>query len=109
MLGYWGLTTKSTRHRMEVGPGRVKTGARRPLVSFIAPDPQKAMQDIASNFCRSVHFFSTEAAGTEWVSQHPGTLLVTLDAAWDLGRRRNALRYAKLLRFEPGAPRSASR
>lgn len=95
---------------LEVGPGGVKAGARRAPVSFVAPDPQKAMQDIVSNFCRFVHFFSTEEAGAEWVSQHPGTILASLEEAWELGRRRNALRYpGRHLSSEAGAPRSANR
>lgn len=81
------------RIALEVRPDGVARAARRPAVSFIAPDRQKATADIVGNFCRFVHFFSTPEAGAEWISHHPGTVLATLDEAWELGQRRNARLY----------------
>ena len=78
---------------LEVTPDGLGRAARRPLVSFIAPDRQTAAQDIVSDFCRFVHFLSTPEAGAQWILRHPGAILATLEEAWELGRRRNAQRY----------------
>jgi len=78
---------------LDVGPQGVDARGRQPRVSFVAPDPQQAAQDIVKSFCRFVHFFASEEAGAQWVAQHPGAVLATLEEAWALGRRRNKQRY----------------
>jgi hypothetical protein len=45
-----------------------------------------------------VHFFRDREAGEQWIAAHPGTFLLSLDAAFDLGRRVNATRYRDILR-----------
>ena len=78
---------------LDVSPEGVAAGGRQLKVSFVAPDPQKAAQDIVKSFCRFVHFFASEEAGAHWLAQHPGAVLATLEEAWALGRRRNKQRY----------------
>jgi alkylmercury lyase len=63
------------------------------FISLMAPDAAKAGADIVRHFCCQVQFLSGERAGIQWVAKHPGTLLATLDQAWQLGRRHNAQRY----------------
>lgn len=85
------------RISLTVNPDGAEPDGLRPYVSFLAPDPSKVAEDVVRHFCHFIHFFATERAGADWVAQHPGTLLVTLEQAWDLGRRRNALLYRNLL------------
>lgn len=75
------------RVALEVGREGVKGDARHLPISLIRPGRH-------SNFSGLVHFFSTSEAGSKWLAQHPGTVLASLEQAWQLGRRRNALRYA---------------
>lgn len=70
--------------------------AHHPSVSLVAPHRASALADIVAHFCCRVHFFAGAHAGHEWVAQHPGAILATLDQAWQLGRRHNALRYPML-------------
>jgi alkylmercury lyase len=81
------------RVALTVHPDRIEPRGKRPPVSLVAPDAQKAAADIVQHFCCHVQFFASEAAGRQWVSKRPGTVLATLDQAWQLGRRRNAQRY----------------
>jgi alkylmercury lyase len=98
------------RVALRVGPEGVEADGARPLVSFVAPDPEKVAEDVVRNFCHFVHFFATGQAGRKWLAEHPSTILATLDEAWELGRRRNARHYPGR-QFSSGAdqPRSASR
>jgi hypothetical protein len=66
------------------------------FISLLAPEPGNAAADIVRHFCCHVQFLSSERAGNEWIAKQPGTLLATLDQAWQLGRRHNAQRYPTL-------------
>jgi alkylmercury lyase len=84
------------RIAVTVRPDGIQDRGEARFVSLVAPDPTKAGADIVGHFCCHVHFFRSEAAGRQWVSQRPGLLLATLDQAWQLGRQRNARRYPML-------------
>lgn len=84
------------RVALTVHPDRIEPHGKRPPVSLLAPDPERAAADIVGHFCCHVQFFAAERAGNEWVAKHPGTLLATLDQAWQLGRRHNAQRHPML-------------
>lgn len=81
------------RVALTVRPDGIEPADVAPPVSLVAPEPEKAAKDIVNHFCCHVHFFATSRAGDHWVTKRPGTFLVTLDQAWQLGRRRNAQRY----------------
>jgi alkylmercury lyase len=74
----------------------VETAGEPPAVSLMAPDPASALSDIISHFGCHVQFFASERAGKEWTAKRPDTFLATLDQAWELGRRHNALRYPRM-------------
>lgn len=79
---------------LRVHASGVEPSERNPAaVSLIAPDRDAAHENIVASFCHYVNFFHTMRAAEEWCARHPGTLAVSLDAAWRLGQRRNALRY----------------
>jgi alkylmercury lyase len=137
IIGYAGLTTAETRHRMrfdgieaygwcawdtlflpellgvsaqvrsacaatgqdvalKVHADGVECADAAPWVSLVAPS-RAAAADIQKHFCCHVHFFVDQPRGEAWVAEHPATFLATLEQAWQLGRRRNALHYAKSL------------
>lgn len=78
---------------LEVTAQGVACKGERPLVSFVAPDPSKAATDLVRSFCHFVFFFATGKAAREWAGARPGTVLASLDEAWELGRQRNARCY----------------
>jgi alkylmercury lyase len=81
------------RISLNVTPEGVDCEGERPLVSFVLPDPKQAAADVVSNFCHYVYFFATGQGARDWAAAHPGTILATLDKAWELGRERNARCY----------------
>jgi alkylmercury lyase len=77
---------------LTVHPQGIEPAADELFISLVAPEPESAA-DIVGHFCCHVQFVSGQHAGNEWVAKRPGTLLATLDQAWQLGRRHNAQRY----------------
>lgn len=73
---------------------RVECAGAAPWVSFVAP-PAGVMDDIKKHFCCQVQFFADQVAGEEWAARNRRSFLATLQQAWQLGRRRNALHYAR--------------
>ncbi|MGH8675502.1 MAG: organomercurial lyase, partial [Burkholderiales bacterium] len=70
------------------------------VLSFIAPQKARIEENLIKHFCRFVHFFSSEEHGRKWVAEHRGTLLLTLEQAWELGRRKNAAQFSGVLQSE---------
>lgn len=78
---------------LTVGPEGVRNvdpaGA---VVSFLSPTQQWA-DDVITTFCHYVLLFSSRQAGERWVGEHPGTFLLTLADAFELGRRLDLSRF----------------
>lgn len=62
-------------------------------ISFVMPRSADIAQDVVKNFCRYVHFFASRALAEAWTAGQPGTLVLSLDDAWQLGLRKNAGQY----------------
>jgi hypothetical protein len=78
---------------LEVAPsGVLKSSYPDVVVSFLLPD-RDFDADVIQSFCHFVHFFSSPGAGEAWSANHPGTFLLLLDEAFELGRRVNALNF----------------
>lgn len=78
--------------RLTVTPEGVK--AVRPegaVVSFLLPDGPFGA-DVVQRFCHFVHFFASQQSARRWTGDHPGTFLLSVDEAFELGRRTNRLR-----------------
>ncbi len=59
------------------------------VVSFLEPTrPFDA--DVITSFCHYIHFFVDAEAGQKWIAEHPGTFLISLDNAFELGRLTDA-------------------
>ena len=66
------------------------------VVSFLTPD-RSFDADVIQSFCHFVHLFASRDAGEAWTADHPGTFLLTLDDAFELGRQVNALNFPSAL------------
>lgn len=88
--------------RLSLTPSRVESVVpAETVVSFITPStlscsdesrcggPTAATERSIAEFCGFIHFFASREAGERWTAERPGTFLLSLDAAFDLGRRTN--------------------
>lgn len=53
------------------------------VVSIVTPDD---MSSIRTAFCNEVHFFSSPNAAEDWLDQHPGGKVLSVEDAFELGR-----------------------
>jgi hypothetical protein len=59
-------------------------------VSFPFPgdgDFAHSAENVMATFCHSVFFFTSRESGERWRSTHEGTILYSLDEAYQMGRR----------------------
>lgn len=91
--------------RLRVSPERVESVEPVAVtVSFLKPGLRELRERATTSFCHFAHFFRDREAGEQWIAACPGTFLLSLDAAFDLGRRVNATRYRNLLRNSGDSP-----
>lgn len=80
-----------------VSPDRVVSSSHPDaVVSFLLPG-REFDADVIQSFCHFVHFFSSRTAGEAWTADHPGTFLLSIEEAFELGRRVNALNFPSVL------------
>jgi len=63
------------------------------MVSFLVSDEGELKENITTSFCHYVFFFRSRETGEQWVAEHPGTFLLSLDDAFAIGKKMNAARY----------------
>jgi alkylmercury lyase len=81
--------------RLTVTPeGTTESSHADAVVSLLVPEALEgdARQTMAS-FCHYVFCFASRAAGEAWTARHQGTFLVSLDQAFALGKRKNAVQF----------------
>ncbi len=84
--------------RLTVGPaGVTERSHEEAVLSFLVPDGPFSEKDVVSEFCHFIHFFSSRESGEQWVADHPGTILLSLEEGYELGRMRNRARSFELL------------
>jgi alkylmercury lyase len=64
------------------------------VMSFLPPTCCGA--DIISRFCHFVLVFASAQAGDQWTANHPGTFLLSIAEAFELGGLVNTARYGPL-------------
>lgn len=69
------------------------------VVSFLMPD-EPWDHDVIQGFCHYVLFFASRESGERWVAEHPGTFLVSVDDAFEVGRRTNERQFAHALALQ---------
>lgn len=81
-----------------VDPDRVvKSSHPNAVVSFLLPD-RGFDADIIQSFCHFVHLFASRDAGEHWTADHPGTFLLSIEEAFELGTLVNALNFPSLIK-----------
>ena len=68
----------------------------RAVVSFLSPQRPWA-DDAITTFCHFVLFFSSPEAGRQWTHGHPGTFLLKVEDAFEVGQRANKVRFGSAL------------
>lgn len=76
--------------RFTVGPdGVAEKSHEHALISFLIPDGPFTGEEVVSKFCHFIHFFTSPEAGERWLERHPGTLLLSVEEGFEVGRIRN--------------------
>ncbi|VAX20203.1 hypothetical protein MNBD_NITROSPINAE01-818, partial [hydrothermal vent metagenome] len=84
--------------RLTVGPDGIRAAEPAEVyVSFVTPDAGKFREDVINSFCHLIYFFSSWEAASSWASEHEETIILTLDEAFELGRRKNETQYKDIL------------
>ncbi|MFL5495325.1 MAG: organomercurial lyase [Gemmatimonadales bacterium] len=92
---------------LTISPARVEAvepeGVVVSMVNPDAPDFRSAAL-IMETACHYIFFFASCAAGERWVAKHPGTWLLSMDEAFEFGKRfRERLFATELARQPAGA------
>ena len=59
------------------------------VMSFLEPESELLSdhpETVISSFCHHIHFLASREAGEQWTSGNPGTFILELDDAFELGR-----------------------
>jgi len=83
--------------RLTVAPDRVTAVAPRGTVVSMLEPREDMLADVVTRLCHYIHFFASAASGRAWTRKHPGTVLLSLEDAFELGRRTNQMRYGEAL------------
>jgi alkylmercury lyase len=84
--------TKETISLIVTPDGIGETSHPQAVVSFLVPSTQFDV-DVIQRFCHSVHFFASRDAGESWSAEHPGTFILSLEDAFELGRLVNVRNF----------------
>jgi alkylmercury lyase len=66
------------------------------VVSFLVPT-RPWDEDVIRSFCHQVLYLAAEEAGRRWMATHPGTFLLSVEQAFEVGRRFNLGRFGAAL------------
>lgn len=68
-----------------------------PLYRLLAQGhPAEVQRSVIESFCCHLHFFVSTEAGEKWVGERPGTFLLSVSDAWQIGIRKNAAQFADI-------------
>jgi alkylmercury lyase len=73
--------------RLTIEPERIRDYHPETLLVTFPPSAAVSTADITGSFCCHVHFLAGPDAADEWLRHRPGTTALTLDEAFELGRR----------------------
>ncbi len=82
--------------RLIVGPEHLEhVLPKNTVMSVMIPDAARVKEKVVDHFCISVRFFHSKEAGLTWTDRHPGTFLLTINQAYTLGQKFNAIQYPR--------------
>ncbi len=79
------------------------------VMSLLTPEAAQVRENVVANFCHYVHFFHSSEAGENWISEHPGTFLLSIEEAYVLGKVKNAAQYKDALAQETSVRANADK
>jgi alkylmercury lyase len=74
------------------------------VLSFLLPG-SLFDEDTLGSFCSFIHFFASRQAAEKWTAKHPHTFVVSIEDAFEIGRRTNAAQWGDALRSREPEPR----
>lgn len=84
--------------RLRVTPEGIRDAAPPGTVISMLEPREDMVADVVARLCHYIHFFAAAESGRAWRAQHPGTLLLSLEEAFLLGRIKNERRFGEALR-----------
>jgi alkylmercury lyase len=82
---------------LRVGPrGPADVTPPEAVLSFLLPGSLFG-DDTLGSFCSFIHFFASPQAAEEWTAKRPQTCVVSIDDAFEIGRRTNAAQWGEAL------------
>jgi alkylmercury lyase len=66
------------------------------VVSFLAPEGTWD-NSVIQSFCHFVLYFASRESGEAWTREHPGTFLLSVDEALEIGRRVNSRQFPSVV------------
>lgn len=85
--------------RLQVSPGGVSQVEPDGAVMSMLEPADDVTEDVVGKFCHFVHFFPSMEIGSRWTAEHPGTRLISIGDAFELGKRRNQGQFGEALRI----------
>ena len=80
--------------RLTISPEKVeKLEPPGAVMSFVTPEAAKIREDVVQHFCHYVHFFYSAEAGLKWTSENDGTFILSIEEAYQLGRKKNQVQF----------------
>jgi alkylmercury lyase len=66
------------------------------VLSFLLPGSLFG-EDTLGSFCSCIHFFVSPQAAEKWTAKHPHTFVLSIENAFEIGRRSNAAQWGDAL------------
>jgi alkylmercury lyase len=82
---------------LRVGPdGPADLSPAEAVMSFLLPGT-RLREDTIASFCRFIHYFASPRAASEWTAEHPGTFVMSIEQAFEVGRHTNAAQWGEAI------------
>ncbi len=85
--------------RLDVSPDGVLNVEPQSAVMSILEPTDDVTEDVVSKFCHFVYFFPSMEIGARWIEKNPGTRLISIEDAFELGKRRNQGQFQEALKI----------
>lgn len=87
---------------LRVGPqGPADASPPDTVLSFLLSDGRFGEDSIAG-FCNFIHYLASPDAAEQWTAERPGTFVISIEEAFEIGRRTNAGQLGDALRAANG-------